>query len=169
MLVDKNEEIPFQKSPWNALCKNGILLKIPLFSKPNLKTNFSIKHHSSIISVQSIAFLILQTSLGYTSNKFGRFYRVPEKNRHFQENEKLQNFSCELKQRLFYQKLFLIQNFDFHSKNGKRNWVSALLSSEMHDLSIGQGLTLSPIKIIRCSFKYFKQCSLDPVQYQQKS
>ena len=35
-------------------------------------------------------------------------------------------------------------------KNGKRNWVSALvkalLSSEMHYLSIGQGLTLSPME-----------------------
>ena len=89
---------------------------------------------------------MLQRSLGYTINKFERFYRVPEKNRHFQENEKLQNFSCELKQRLFYQKLFLIQNFDNHSKNCKRNWVSALLSSEMHYLSIGQGLTQSPME-----------------------
>ena len=40
-------------------------------------------------------------------------------------------------QRLFYQKLLLIQDFDYRSKNGKRNWVSALLSSEMHCLSIG--------------------------------
>ena len=46
-------------------------------------------------------------------------------------------------QRLFYQNFFLIQNFDYHSKNGKRNLVSALLSSEMHTLYIGQGLTLS--------------------------
>ena len=49
-------------------------------------------------------------------------------------------------QRLFYQKLLLIQDFDYRSKNGKRNWVSALLSSEMHYLSIGQGLTLSPLE-----------------------
>ena len=40
MLVNKNEIIPFQKSPWIALCKNGILLKIPLFSKPNFKRIF---------------------------------------------------------------------------------------------------------------------------------
>ena len=83
---------------------------------------------------------MFQRSLGYTSNKVGR--QSSRKNRHFQENEKLQNFSCELRQRLFYQKLFLIQNY--HIKNGKRNWVSALLSSEMHYLSFGQGLTLSP-------------------------
>ena len=56
MLVDKIEEIPFQKSLWNALYKNGTLLKIPLFSKPNFKTIFSIKHHNSITSVQLIAF-----------------------------------------------------------------------------------------------------------------
>ena len=80
---------------------------------------------------------MLQRSLGYTINKFGRFYRVPEKSRHFQENEKLQ---------LFYQKLVLIQNFDYLSKTGKGNWVSALLSSEMHHLSIGQGLTPSPME-----------------------
>ena len=29
-----------------------------------------------------------------------------QKNRHFQENQKLQNLSHELKQRLFYQKLY---------------------------------------------------------------
>ena len=86
---------------------------------------------------------MLQKSLGYDCNKFGRFNRVLEKNRHFQENEKLQNLSHELKQQLFYQKLLLIQDFDYRSKNGKRNWVSAILSSKMHYLSIGQGLTLS--------------------------
>ena len=57
MLVNKNEVIPFQKSPWNALCKNGILLKMPFFSKQNFK-------------------------------------------------RMLQNLSHELKQLLFYQKLF---------------------------------------------------------------
>ena len=56
MVVDKNEVIPLQKSPWNAICKNVILLKIPFFSKPNFKKNFSIKHHNSIISVLSIVF-----------------------------------------------------------------------------------------------------------------
>ena len=49
-------------------------------------------------------------------------------------------------QRLFYQNLLLIQDFDYHSQNGKRNWVSALLSSEMHYLFIGQGLTFSPME-----------------------
>ena len=55
MFLDENEVIPFQKSPWNALCKKGILLKIPLFSKPNLKTILSIKHHNPITSVHSLA------------------------------------------------------------------------------------------------------------------
>ena len=54
--------------------------------------------------------------------------------------------SHELKQRLFYQKLFLIPTFENLSKNGKRNWASVVLSSEMHYLSIGQGLTLSPME-----------------------
>ena len=53
------------------------------------------------------------------------------KNRHFQENQKLKKLSYELKRRLFYQKLLLIQDVDYRSKNNQRNWVSAL-SSEMH-------------------------------------
>ena len=53
----------------------------------------------------------------------------------------MQNLSHELKQRSFYQTRLLIQDFDYRSKNSKRNWVSALLSSEMHYLSIGQWLT----------------------------
>ena len=88
---------------------------------------------------------MLSKSLGYAINKFGRFYRVLEK-KHFQENQKIQNLSHELKQRLLYRKLFLTESFDYHSKNGNRNLVSALSSSEMQALSIGQGLTLSPIE-----------------------
>ena len=89
---------------------------------------------------------MLQKPLDYAINKFGRFYRVPEKIVFFQENKKLQNLSHELKQRLFYQKRFLIANLDYLSKNGKRNWVSDVLSSEIHCLYIGQGLTLSPME-----------------------
>ena len=74
IVVNKTEVVSFQKSPWNALCKNGILFKIPLFSE-----DVSIKHHNSFISVQSIAFLTLQKSLGYAIDKFGRFYRLTEK------------------------------------------------------------------------------------------
>ena len=54
----------------------------------------------------------------------------------------------------------MIQNLGHPSKNGKRNWVSALLSSEMYYLSIEQGLTLSHMKIFWCSFKYFEQCMI---------
>ena len=79
-------------------------------------------------------------------NKFGRFYSVPEKTVIFKKNKKLQNLSYELKQQLFYQKLFLIQNFDYPSTNGKRNWVFAFLFSEILYLSIRRGLTLSPME-----------------------
>ena len=42
MFFDENEVIPFQKCPWNALCKNGILFKnTPLF-KTKFKDIFSI-------------------------------------------------------------------------------------------------------------------------------
>ena len=68
MLVDKNEVDPFQKSPWNALCKMDFVRNTP-FSKPNFKTNFSIKHDNSIISVQSITILMLQKPLGYAIYK----------------------------------------------------------------------------------------------------
>ena len=56
ILVDKNEVVHFQKSPWNALCKHGFLLKNTPIFKANFKTNVSIKHHNSIISVQPIVF-----------------------------------------------------------------------------------------------------------------
>ena len=46
-------------------------------------------------------------------------------------------------------KNFFDRKFDYLSKNGKRNWVSVVLSSKMHYLSFGQGLILSP---------YFEQC-----------
>ena len=80
MVVDKNEIIPFQKSPWNALCKNGISLKYQFFySKPNFKTNFFNQalpqHHFCTVN----SLLMLQKSLGYAINKFGRFDRVAEK------------------------------------------------------------------------------------------
>ena len=38
---------------------------------------------------------------------------------------------------------FFIQYFDYPRKASKLNWGSALLSSEMHDVSIIHGLTLS--------------------------
>ena len=103
MLVNKNEVIPFWKSPWNALCKNGILLKIPLFSKPNFKKVFqsSTTTASFMYSQQP---LNLQKSLGYAMNKFGRFYGAPEKSPFSRKLKKLQNL--RLKQQLLYQKLF---------------------------------------------------------------
>ena len=85
MLVNRNGIVPFQKSPWNALCKNRILLKIPPFSKPNVKRVIQS-------STTAASFLYSQQPLNVAEiirlaiNKFGRFYRVPEKNHHFQEN-----------------------------------------------------------------------------------
>ena len=70
MVVEKNEINPFQNSQWNALCKNRISLKIPIFSKPNSKTNISIKHLNSNISGTVNSLLMLQKSLGYAINKF---------------------------------------------------------------------------------------------------
>ena len=68
---------------------------------------------------------------------------MSRKNRHFQENTKFE--SCTYAA-IVLSKTFLIQNFDYRSKNGNINYVSALLSYEMHYLSIGQGLTLSPME-----------------------
>ena len=78
MIVNNNEVITFQNSPWNALCKNGILLNIPLFSNPNFKRMFH-----SIISVQSIAFHVAEIiRLRYLR----KIIQISRKNRHFQEN-----------------------------------------------------------------------------------
>ena len=49
---------------------------------------------------------MLQKSLGYAINKFGRFYKVPEKIVILKKIKKLQNLSHELKQQLFYQTIF---------------------------------------------------------------
>ena len=97
MFLDKNEVSPFQKAPWKALRKNEILLKIPLFSKPNLKTISSIKHHKTTISVPSITFKCCRNhkvTLLKNSEDSTEF----QKNRFFQENYKLQNLSNEHEQ-----------------------------------------------------------------------
>ena len=59
----------------------------------------------------------------------------------------------------FFSKTFLIQYFDSRCKDSKVNRDYILLSSEMYGLSLRQGLTLSPMENIWCSFKYFEQCS----------
>ena len=67
---------------------------------------------------------MLQESLGYAINKFRRFYRVPEITVIFKKIKKLQNLSHELKQQLFYQKLFLIQIFHYRSTKRLSNDVT---------------------------------------------
>ena len=89
---------------------------------------------------------MLQKSLGNASNKFRRFYRVPEKIVVFKKIENYKIWAMNLSSDCFIKKKFLIESFDYHTKNGNRNWVSAYLSSEMHYLSIRQGLTLSPME-----------------------
>ena len=57
---------------------NGILLKIPLFQNQILRGCFNQapqQHHFCTV----ISLSMLQKSLGYAINNFGRFYRVPEK------------------------------------------------------------------------------------------
>ena len=84
MFLDKNEVSLFQKSPWNVLCKNAILLKIPLFLKPNFKTIFfnQTPQHRHFCTFNSL--LMLQKSLGYAikNSEDSTEFR---KNRHFQE------------------------------------------------------------------------------------
>ena len=70
MLVNKNEVIHNQKSPWNALCKIAILLKIPLFQKQILRECFNQAQQQHYFgTVNSLT--MLQESLGYAINKFG--------------------------------------------------------------------------------------------------
>ena len=55
VVLDENEVIPFQKSPWNTLYKNRILLKIPFFQS-KFKDDVSNKNNSISISEHSLAF-----------------------------------------------------------------------------------------------------------------
>ena len=69
MLVNENEVIPFKKSPWNSLCKNGIVKKYPSFQKQILRGCFNQvpqQHHFCKV----ISLSMLQKSLGYAINKF---------------------------------------------------------------------------------------------------
>ena len=53
----------------------------------------------------------------------------------------------------------MVQSFGYHSKNGKRNLVSALLSSEMHYWSMWAGVDIIIYeKLSGVPFKYFEQC-----------
>ena len=91
------------------------MLKIPFFQNQILRGCFNQapqQHHFCTVNSLSM----LQESLGYAINKFDRFYRVPEKKIViFKKIKKLKNLGHELEQQLFYQKLFLIQNFDYRS------------------------------------------------------
>ena len=105
MLVDKNEEISFQKSPWNALCKNGILFKIPLFQNQFSRRIFqSSTKTASFCTVNSLS--MLKRSLGYTINKFGRFYRVPEKIVIFEKMKNYKILAVDLSSDCFIKNFF---------------------------------------------------------------
>ena len=118
MFLDQNEVSLFQKSPLNPLCKNGILLKIPLFSKPNFKAIFLIKHHKTVIPEKVVIFKKIKN------------YKILA-----------MNLSSDC-----FVKNFFIPYFDSLCKDSERNWVLTLLSRERTGLSIGQGLALSPME-----------------------
>ena len=48
VFLDENEVLPFLKSPWSALCKNGILLKIPLFQNQRTSDGGNGNHSVSL-------------------------------------------------------------------------------------------------------------------------
>ena len=91
MILDENEVIPFQKSPWNALCKNGIcilgqvwylIVSIPdlctliyfvkdtPFFKSKFKDDLFIQtpQHHNLCTFNSP--FMFQKSLGYAIKKF---------------------------------------------------------------------------------------------------
>ena len=60
MMILEDEVTPFHISPWNALCKNGILLKnIPFFDQTPQHRHFCT----------SKSLLMFQKSLGYAIKK----------------------------------------------------------------------------------------------------
>ena len=86
MSLDKNEVIPCQKCPWNALYENGILLKILLFSKPNLKICFQSNTTAQSFLCAQWHFNVVETiRLDFLKKSEGSS-EYTEKNRHFQEN-----------------------------------------------------------------------------------
>ena len=80
---------------------------------------------------------MLQKSLGFAIKKFRRFYRVPEKIVIF---KKIKNYKLNLSSDCF------VKDFFDLCKDSERNWFSTFFSSEMYDLSIGQGLILLPME-----------------------
>ena len=79
MFLDQNEVSLFQKSTWNALCKNGILLNIPLFSKPNFKAIFFNKTTQDRHFCTFKNLIKLQKSLGYAIKNFEDFSEFKKK------------------------------------------------------------------------------------------
>ena len=96
--LNKNEVIPFQNTDYLNKIPKGIYSYFPgVYVKMEFCENYPIfktkfKDNSFDQTPQQHHFcafdslLMLQKSLGYAIDKFRRFYRVPEKNCHFQEN-----------------------------------------------------------------------------------
>ena len=78
MFLDENVVITFRISTWNALFKNGILLKYTPFFKTKFEGDVfnQTAQHQNFVTFNSP--LMLQKSLDYVINQFQRFYRVPE-------------------------------------------------------------------------------------------
>ena len=97
MILDENEVIPFQKSPWKALCKNGILLKILLFFKTKFKDDFfnQTPQHHHFCAFNSP--FIFQESLGYPILKIKDSTEFQKKSS-FSGKLKITNCSHELEQ-----------------------------------------------------------------------
>ena len=100
---------------------------------------------------------MLQKPLAYAFNNFGRFYRAPDKKKSL-FSRKLQNFSYELKQRLFYQNSFWSQILTILAKMAKETGILSYCLVKYITCLLDRGLHYHLWKIIRCSFKYFEQC-----------
>ena len=62
---------------------------------------------------------MLQKSLGYAINKFGKFYKFPEKIVIYKKIKNYKISAMKLSSNWFIQNFFLIQNFDYRSTNAK--------------------------------------------------
>ena len=97
-----------------------------------------MKHHTSIVTVRSLPFNV---------SEIIRYRQIPKILQIFRKRSSfsIQNLSHEPALSDCFIQFFFMRYFGYLNKDSKINCVSASLTSEIHDLSIEQELTLSGV------------------------